>query len=65
MTDKFRIEDKENVRVNGRKATSYDIFERHTDEFGRPEHVRAGGGFAPGWNASDEQCIADFFDDAE
>lgn len=64
MSEQYRIENKGNVHANGKK-TSYQIYERYTDESGGQAYVFAGNGFATGHNASDEKCIADFIDQVD
>lgn len=51
-TENFRVEDKGNVHMNGKKTT-FKLFRRDGASF-----VYVGQFAAPGWNASDASCIA-------
>ena len=48
----FRVENKSNVNMNG-KRTQFALYQRRGDAF-----VHAGQFTAPGWNANDSKCIA-------
>lgn len=51
-SEKFRVEDKQNVFRNGRR-TLFKLFESRPGAY-----VFVGLFSAPGWNASDNKCIA-------
>ena len=53
----YRIQDKGNVFVGGKPATSYDVFIFDARQGG---YVHEGNGFAPGHNRTDAQCWADW-----
>lgn len=55
MSVGYRIEDKGNVRINGRKVTVYKVFEDSGDGF-----YFAGEYRVDGWDASDKVCIENF-----
>jgi hypothetical protein len=48
----YRIEDKENVLMNGER-TSFRLYKRAVGCY-----VFAGQYYAPGWDQSDDECIA-------
>lgn len=48
----FRVEEKQNLHMSGRK-TAFKLFRKRGSEF-----VFEGAYTAPGWDQSDEKCIA-------
>lgn len=59
MNSNFRVEDKANVHMNG-KRTKFALFQRKGDAF-----VHVGQFTAPGWNASDSKCISSALENIE
>jgi hypothetical protein len=55
----FRIQDKENITLNGNAVTAYKIFEKIEDDTG---YMLIGNGYCDGHNATDRQCINDWLD---
>jgi len=48
----YRVESKENVNYSG-KRTKFHLYQRRGEAY-----VHVGAFTAPGWDQSDEQCIA-------
>lgn len=55
MTPSYRIEDKEDVRINGHKVTRFKAYEWSGKHAG---YVYVGEFSADGWGSSDAKCIA-------
>jgi hypothetical protein len=55
--ERYRVEDKRNAQVANKESTVYSMYEYSERSGG---YVFVGNGFAPGFDASDQDCINDF-----
>ncbi len=57
MNEQYRIADKENALLNGRKVTIFKAFRREPSPTMPNHFVMRGHYDAAGYNASDDKCI--------